>query len=1031
MKKCLGQGPRKISFSKNTTYDAIIIGGGISGLSIAARLQKNNLKTCIIESHSKLGGCAGYFERNGFSFDVGTTAFVDFEENGIGWEFLKEIGIDHIPGNIIKGYKMHLPESNVYLFKDQAQFQKEREKVFGTSENLTAFWKLMDQLSDVFWEASRKGIKLPLQNFQDLVHNIRCVKVRNLHLSRYITWTVADALTHFKLWDNLALVGMLRCLVEDTLQCNDLNNAPLINASLGITIRLAGLLRPEKGAKGFWEILNQKYKELGGEVFLKTKVKKVEKSGIFTVYTPNQVFHSKILISSVPIQDSKKLLQDIDEISSSKEMRKLDKFIQKNKDNLGGGIVLFMGVPEEEVIKEEMEEYEKHKFPVTYHQLLQNNFLPLGNGNNMFISVSMKDDKSAPSGYRSVMISTHCGAKEWFEIKELEDYRLKKKEIALKLLNFARRVYPNLGKSVEQDFIDSLNIKSHTEHNGQKLVFEVSTPRTVYNYTKRELGSVGGYLMNMRNSNFFAIPQNLLAKNNVYLVGDTTWPGLGTVACILGTKIAAKEILERFKFEKPSILKSFSLCFNHLGDFFKSSEDIHKILLKYSLKNLSPVIPIAFNPFDVMYLVKDADLIHEILIKNSAAFQNRTSFPIVDYTYFKFIKNVLMLKNNTKDVKFEKNMGGITFTNGKVWKENRSIGVKLMNDFEFLCFCVPHLIQTSREMINEMKKVNPQELHLNIWISNLAIEVIGHVVFATKFNTLNPEKNDSKQMVHHVRKMLDGIQSFLYSPIPSQFYDIFKTKKVKELDESIQILAEFGYNVTMNVLEKSKDCLTSKLMLLYPEMSMENAQALLMDLLGAGHDTTANTVIFAIGSIIENDLMKNEDFQKEINFIESIFPDEFKGNENIPEFIQAIEKQTPILSDILRETLRLYPLGAAFSRVAVNDVELSGNIKFKQGDKLLISPYVMGRLPEYWKENSEKFTIHFDEINDRASIPFGGGSRGCLGGRFGILEAKIILIILLKNLKIKKNEKCQPLDSTLAFTLRTKHPILVDIEFNK
>ncbi len=42
----------------------------------------------------------------------------------------------------------------------------------------------------------------------------------------------------------LLQIGMLRCLVEDTVHCNDLRKAPLINSALGITIRNAGLTRP-------------------------------------------------------------------------------------------------------------------------------------------------------------------------------------------------------------------------------------------------------------------------------------------------------------------------------------------------------------------------------------------------------------------------------------------------------------------------------------------------------------------------------------------------------------------------------------------------------------------------------------------------------------------------------------------------------------------------------------------------------------------------------------------------------------------
>ncbi len=77
--------------------------------------------------------------------------------------------------------------------------------------------------------------------------------------------------------------------------------------------------------------------------------------------------------------------------------------------------MVFLGVPEQEVQGQEL----------LHHQLLQDytkpqgtSFvrlpalfanLPIGNGNNMFISISSPGDTlSAPTGYRAVMISTHC-----------------------------------------------------------------------------------------------------------------------------------------------------------------------------------------------------------------------------------------------------------------------------------------------------------------------------------------------------------------------------------------------------------------------------------------------------------------------------------------------------------------------------------------------------------------------------------------------------------------------------------------------
>ncbi len=44
-------------------YDAIVIGGGLGGLTLANRLAKENKKILLLESHNKLGGFATWFKR--------------------------------------------------------------------------------------------------------------------------------------------------------------------------------------------------------------------------------------------------------------------------------------------------------------------------------------------------------------------------------------------------------------------------------------------------------------------------------------------------------------------------------------------------------------------------------------------------------------------------------------------------------------------------------------------------------------------------------------------------------------------------------------------------------------------------------------------------------------------------------------------------------------------------------------------------------------------------------------------------------
>jgi phytoene dehydrogenase-like protein len=52
-------------------YDVIIIGSGLAGLAAGARLSKEGKIVLLIEQHKRVGGCATYFKRKGYRFEVG------------------------------------------------------------------------------------------------------------------------------------------------------------------------------------------------------------------------------------------------------------------------------------------------------------------------------------------------------------------------------------------------------------------------------------------------------------------------------------------------------------------------------------------------------------------------------------------------------------------------------------------------------------------------------------------------------------------------------------------------------------------------------------------------------------------------------------------------------------------------------------------------------------------------------------------------------------------------------------------------
>jgi C-3',4' desaturase CrtD len=492
---------------QNSSYrvDVAVIGGGLAGLATALRLQAAGLSTAVFEAHGHAGGCAGYWRHRGFSFDVGATTLVDFEPGGVGAELLDSVGMAPVQGERLPGYVAWLPDRRVILHRDQAAWHPERLRAFGDDRAHRDLWRLLDRIADVFWRASRAGIRMPLRRPADIVHNVRTVGLANLPLARHLFATLGDALHRHRLDHDYALRALLGMLVEDTVH-SSVDRAPLVNAALGITIRGAGLTRHNGGMHGFWRTLVRHYRGLGGVLRTGTEVSRVDgASGAFQVHSRRGVTYAGQVVLATPAAVTVKLC------SALPITRRLTPFLDRDRAELGGAVVVFLGAPEQEVAGESF----------THHQLLQDYDQPFGDGNNMFVSVSAPGDTlSAPEGHRAVMISTHTALAQWSDLDPSE-YGQRKKEIGERLIGYARRVYPRLGD--------------------RAVVFDVGTPRAYERFAFRPDGAVGGAHQTLRNSNQFAIPHDLGGRG-LWLAGDSTWPGLGTVACVLGSRIVADGI---------------------------------------------------------------------------------------------------------------------------------------------------------------------------------------------------------------------------------------------------------------------------------------------------------------------------------------------------------------------------------------------------------------------------------------------------------------------------------------------------------
>jgi cytochrome P450 len=174
--------------------------------------------------------------------------------------------------------------------------------------------------------------------------------------------------------------------------------------------------------------------------------------------------------------------------------------------------------------------------------------------------------------------------------------------------------------------------------------------------------------------------------------------------------------------------------------------------------------------------------------------------------------------------------------------------------------------------------------------------------------------------------------------------------------------------------ERGDDVLS---LLLDSDFSDRHVRDHVMTLLFAGHDTTTSTIAFFFYELARH-----------------------------PEIAAAIHAgDEALLDQALEETLRLYPPAWIGPRRAAEPFEFAGH-RIAAGAPVNYSSWASHRLPDVWDAPAEFRPRRFSpeqrgRIPKGAYVPFGGGSRICLGMRFGQLEIKAIAAAVTQRFRVE------------------------------
>ena len=242
-------------------------------------------------------------------------------------------------------------------------------------------------------------------------------------------------------------------------------------------------------------------------------------------------------------------------------------------------------------------------------------------------------------------------------------------------------------------------------------------------------------------------------------------------------------------------------------------------------------------------------------------------------------------------------------------------------------------------------------------------------------------------------------------------------RAIEDLDDVVQriIDTERGNaepsNTLLSMLLHAKDPETQE------SMSDRQLRDEVLIMFVAGHETTANTRAWFWYNIATHPEVAAK-ISAEIHQIYAERP---------LEDLSAISELTYTTAAI-EETMRLYPPGWWFARIAQEDDTIRG-YDVKAGDHIWMCAYLTQRHASCWQDpdafNPERLLVE-GERPKLASFPFGAGPRHCIGSHFAMLEMKIIIAAVFQKFRMTLPEGF-PVALNPSTTLRPKHGLRMSL----
>ena len=166
----------------------------------------------------------------------------------------------------------------------------------------------------------------------------------------------------------------------------------------------------------------------------------------------------------------------------------------------------------------------------------------------------------------------------------------------------------------------------------------------------------------------------------------------------------------------------------------------------------------------------------------------------------------------------------------------------------------------------------------------------------------------------------------------------------------------------------------------------------LLTFIGAGHETTARALTWLF-YLLDNDDNARERLEAEVDALNIGLPPDSWG------------EHLPWTKACLEESMRLYPPAPIVTREAINEDHFADRT-IPKGGVAMINLWILHRHNKLWERPNAFNPSRFfggarKEIGLYQYLPFGLGPRVCIGQRFAVQEALIMIALLARNYRFE------------------------------